>query len=213
MLRWSLTALLMFMVVLLMLLLLHVVTISRAASAPFVSVVVSVPVAPAASSPSSVVGRPSLLSSSSVVGRPSLSAHFIDAVLAVYHSSAVGLGQAMVADSLHFGIDDVYALAFFWHESQFGRFGVARVTRSLGNIVCTSGYPSCSGRFRSYASWQAGCLDWFRLLAVEYVPHGLTTVQRIVPVYAPSSENDVAAYVVAVMSAVSVWRAGRLEVQ
>ncbi len=201
MLRWSLTALLMFVVVVLMLLSVHVVTISRAASAPFVSVVVAVPVAPVASSPSSVVGR------------PSLSAHFIDAVLVAYHSPAVGLGQAMVADSLRFGIDDVYALAFFWHESQFGRFGVATVTRSLGNIVCTSGYPSCYGRFRSYALWQAGCLDWFRLLAVEYVPHGLTTVKRIVSVYAPSSENDVSAYVAAVMSAVSVWRAGRLEVQ
>ncbi len=200
MLRWLLTALLMCLVVVLMLVSVHVVTISRAASAPFVSVVVSVPVAPVVSSPFAVVGR------------PSLSAHFIDAVLAAYHSPAVGLGQAMIADSVRYGIDDVFALAFFWHESQFGRFGVAAVTRSLGNIVCTAGYPSCSGRFRSYVSWQDGSLDWFRLLATEYLPRGLTTVERIVPVYAPASENDVSAYIAAVKSAVKMWRSGRLEV-
>ena len=78
--------------------------------------------------------------------------------------------------------------------------------------MCTSGYSSCVGRFRSYASWQAGCLDWFRLIATEYLPRGLTTVQRIVPVYAPASENDVSAYIAAVLSAVKTWRAGRLEV-
>ena len=200
MLRWSLMALLVFVAVVLVLMSLRIVTFSRAASAPFVSVVASVPVAPAPLSPSSVVGR------------PSLSAHFIDAVLAAYHSPAVGLGQAMVADSLHFGIDDVYALAFFWHESQFGRLGVAAVTHSVGNIVCTVGYSSCVGRFRSYASWQASCLDWFRLIASVYVPRGLTTVQRIVSVYAPASENDVSAYVAAVLSAVATWRSGRLEV-
>ena len=151
-------------------------------------------------------------SSSSVLGRPSLSAAFINRVLTDYHSPAVGLGQAMYTDSLRFGIDDVFALAFFSHESQFGRLGVAVVTHSLGNIICTAGYPSCVGSFRSYASWQAGCLDWFRLIASVYVPRGLTTVEQIVPVYAPASENDVSAYIVAVLAAVKAWRSGRVEV-
>ena len=158
------------------------------------------------------VAAPAPVGSSSVVGHPSLSASFINRVLAVYHSPAVGLGQAMVGDSLDFHIDDVYALAFFWHESQFGRLGVATVTRSLGNIICTPDYPSCIGRFRSYASWQAGCLDWFRLIASVYVPRGLTTVEQIVPVYAPASENNVSAYITAVLAAVKTWRSGRLEV-
>ena len=43
----------------------------------------------------------------------------------------------MYADSVRFGIDDVFALAFFFHESLFGRLGVAAVTHSVGNIVCT----------------------------------------------------------------------------
>ncbi|HVB20716.1 MAG TPA: hypothetical protein VNG51_02065 [Ktedonobacteraceae bacterium] len=196
--RWFVTVLLVGMALVLVLVSFHIVTLRPVTSAPDVSVVLSVPMAPAAAS--------------SVIGRPSLSAHFVDAVLAAYHSPAIGLGQAMVTDSLHFGIDDAFALAFFWHESQFGRLGVAVTTRSLGNIVCTPGYPVCVGRFRWYASWQAGCLDWFRLLAVEYLPRGLTTLEQIVPVYAPSSENDVSAYIAAVLSAVSAWRSGHVEV-
>jgi hypothetical protein len=198
MLRRGLTMVLVLVVVFLVWMSLFHVTIGRVSVAS-VSADLWVPASPAASS-------------SSVVGRPSLSAAFINRVLAVSHSPAVGLGQAMVADSVYYGIDDVFALAFFWHESQFGRLGVAAVTRSVGNIVCTPGYLSCVDRFRSYASWQAGCLDWFRLLATEYLPRGLTTVEQIVPVYAPASENDVSAYITAVLVAVKTWRSGRLEV-
>ena len=149
-------------------------------------------------------------SASSVIGRPSLSASFIDRVLAAYHSPAVGLGRALVADSLRFHIDDVYALAFFLHESNFGTAGVARFTHSLGNLIC-SGYATCFAGFRSYASWAVGAWDWFRLLTSEYLPRGLSTVQVIIPVYAPASDhNDVPGYIAAVVQAVATWRAGRL---
>jgi len=163
----------------------------------------------------SVVVHPaSAASSSDVRGRPSLSAAFINRVLSFYHSPAFGLGQAMSADSLHFGIDDVFALAFFLHESSFGTTGVARVTHSLGNIICTPGWPRCVEGFRWYASWAAGCLDWFRLIAAVYLPRGLVMVQQIVPVYAPSSDgNNVGGYIAAVLTAVQTWRAGRVEVQ
>ena len=150
--------------------------------------------------------------SSSVIGGPSLSVSFIDRVLATYRSPAVGLGSALVADSEQFHIDDAYALAFFLHESSFGTTGVARVTRSLGNIIC-SGYPTCFQGFRLYASWQVGAWDWFRLLTYEYLPRGLSTVQAIVPVYAPASDhNDVSGYIAAVVQAVAAWRAGRVQV-
>ena len=147
---------------------------------------------------------------SSVIGGPSLSASFIDRVLARYGSPAVGLGGALVADSEQFHIDDVYALAFFLHESSFGTTGVARFTRSLGNIIC-SGYPTCFQGFRSYVTWQVGAWDWFRLIKYEYLPRGLSTVQAIVPVYAPTSDNnDVPAYIKAVVQAAAAWRAGRV---
>jgi hypothetical protein len=147
---------------------------------------------------------------SSVIGGPSLSASFIDRVLATYGSPAVGLGRALVADSLRFHIDDVYALAFFLHESSFGTTGVAHSTHSLGNIIC-SGYATCFQGFRSYASWQVGAWDWFRLLTYEYLPRGLSTVQAIVPVYAPASDgNNPDSYIAAVLQAVSTWHAGRV---
>jgi hypothetical protein len=166
---------------------------------------------PFSSHPMTVMVFPSS-SASSVIGGPSLSAAFVDRVLATYGSPAVGLGRALVADSLRFHIDDVYALAFFLHESSFGTAGVARVTRSLGNIIC-SGYGTCFQGFRLYSSWQVGAWDWFRLLASEYLPRGLSTVQTIVPVYAPSSDgNNPDSYIVAVLHAVATWRAGRVEV-
>lgn len=163
------------------------------------------------------VGAPSVPASggagfSSVLGRPSLSAAFINRVLAAYRSPAVGLGQTLYQQSLTFGIDDAYALAFFQHESSFGTAGVARVTHSLGNIRCTAGW-SCYAGYRSYATWQAGARDWFQLISSVYVARGLITLERIVPVYAPSSDhNNVDGYITAVRSAVAAWRAGRLSV-
>jgi|SRR5579875_1261784 len=148
-----------------------------------------------------------------VVGSPSISASFIDQVLTAYQSPAAGLGQALYDEGVAAGIDPVYALAFFWHESTFGRYGWARVNRSLGNIRCSPGY-ACRGGYRSYTTWQAGFADWYRLIRDLYVNQlGLQTVAQIVPVYAPSADhNDVQAYIRAVEQAVTDWRAGRVTV-
>ncbi len=151
-------------------------------------------------------------SSSSILGPPSLSVVFINRVLLAYHSPASGLGSVLYQDSLTSGIDDAYPLAFFLHESSMGNNGVAAVTHSLGNIRCTPGW-SCYGGYRSYATWAAGFRDWFSLITSEYLPRGLSTVVSIIPVYAPSADhNDEHAYIAAVLSAVSVWRSGRVVV-
>ncbi|HJT60004.1 MAG TPA: glucosaminidase domain-containing protein [Ktedonobacteraceae bacterium] len=149
-----------------------------------------------------------------VRGMPTLSVAFVNRVLAAAHSPAQGTGQALYDLSKQYGIDDVYALAFFQHESQFGTTGVARVTRSLGNIRCSSGYRCIDG-YRAYASWQAGYEDWYQLVRSLYITRWhLTTVQQIVPVYAPASDhNDVQAYIAAIVHAVAVWRAGQVEVK
>ena len=150
------------------------------------------------------------LASSSILGPPSLSVAFINRVLSAYHSPAVGLGLVLYADSLTYGIDDAYPLAFFLHESSMGKAGMAHATHSLGNIRCTPGW-SCLGGYRSYATWAAGFHDWFSLMVNEYLPRGLSTVPTIIPVYAPSADhNDEHAYITAVLSAVSVWRSGRV---
>ncbi|HET8852808.1 MAG TPA: glucosaminidase domain-containing protein [Ktedonobacteraceae bacterium] len=148
-----------------------------------------------------------------VVGKPSISAEFINRVLALYDSPATGKGQALYDDGVEYGIDPVYALAFFMHESRFGTTGVATVTHSLGNIRATTGYAQYDG-YRMYRTWEEGFADWFRLIAKLYVAQwGLSTVDQIVPVYAPGSDNnDVAAYIAAVKKAVDAWRSGSVEV-
>src|SRR5207302_7792607 len=156
--------------------------------------------------------------SSSVLGRSSLSASFINQVLAAYHSPAAGTGQALYDLSLRYGIADEYALAFFWHESSFGTTGVARVTRSLGNIRCSWGYPCIDG-YRAYSTWEAGYEDWYKLIKDGYLTGQVSgkcpcvTVQQIIPVYAPASDhNDEGAYIAAVLSAVATWRTGHIVV-
>jgi hypothetical protein len=144
---------------------------------------------------------------SSVVGSPSLTAAKIDQILSNAGSPAVGTGQTFYNDSLTYGIDDSVALAFFHHESGYGTSGAAVDTHNMGNIVCTSGYD-CIGRFRAYPSWQAGIDDWYRLIKDVYISQGHTTVESIIPIYAPSSDNnDCSAYISAVETDVQNWKA------
>ena len=158
----------------------------------------------------SITNRVTQLAHQSVEGKPSLSAAFVDKVLAAANSRAAGTGQALYDLSKKYGIDDAYALAFFQHESTFGTGGVARATLSLGNIRCSDGYQCIEG-YRAYSSWIAGYEDWYRLIRTLYISQWhLSTVEQIVPKYAPSSENDVAGYIAAVLKDVSTWRSGSL---
>jgi hypothetical protein len=170
------------------------------------------------------VGLPRLLAavavqqgqgSYAVVGPPTLSAAFINTVLAAYHSPAAGLGSVIFDQGVRYGIDPVYALAFFWHESGFGTTGEARVTRSPGNERCLADRPCIDqdrGGYALMTSWADGFEHWFRLIRDLYVnTWGRVTVAQIIPKYAPGSDgNDEAAYIAAVEHAVEVWRSGKL---
>jgi hypothetical protein len=103
------------------------------------------------------------------------------------------------------GIDDAYALAVFGKESSFGKYGAGFEDHALGNIVC-AGYPTCNGRFRSYPSWFAGYQDFYQLIRREYVARGLSTIETITPVYAPSLENDTGLYIQQVRQAMLAFR-------
>jgi hypothetical protein len=147
------------------------------------------------------------IAGTSVVGNPSLSAQQIDKILCNAGSPACGTGQTFYNDSLTYGIDDAYALGFFHHESGYGLNGAATETRNVGNIVCSEGYD-CIGRFRAYSSWSAGIDDWYRLIKDVYISQGHTTVESIIPIYAPPSDNnDCSAYISAVETDVQNWRA------
>jgi len=150
----------------------------------------------------------------SVLGSPSIPVELIDRVLSAYGSPAAGTGQSLYDLDVESGIDPVWALAFFLHEGSFGKTGIGAVNHSLGNIRCSAGY-SCQDGFRSYATWEASYQDWYSLILNGYVKGSVsaacpcTTIEQIIPVYAPSSDgNDVQVYIAALLQAASTWRAG-----
>jgi hypothetical protein len=148
----------------------------------------------------------------SIVGGPSLAPAFVNQVLAQVHSPAQGTGQALYELSKQYQIDDAFALAFFKAESQYGTTGMARITKSLGNIRC-AGYASCINGYRAYASWAQGYQDWYQLIRNLYISRWhLTTVAQIVPVYAPASDgNDPASYIALVKQMVRQWWKGQVQ--
>lgn len=170
------------------------------------------PVAPTPADISSVAA-PAPAQEHSVLGASSIDAATIDRVLAEYGSPAEGTGQLWIEIGKRYGIDPAYALAFFIHESSAGTnpnwAGIkpdGTTTHNIGNIIC-AGYDSCFGRFRDYPNWQTGIEDWYALIKVEYVEgRGVHTVEQIIPIYAPASENNVALYIKVINRLVDSWR-------
>lgn len=154
-----------------------------------------------------VVISPPAASAYALEGAPTLSVRQIEAVLRQYGSPAAGSGQKMYDLGVKYGINPAFALAFFVHESGCGTQGVARFSKSLGNIRWTEGFDSYEG-YRSYPSWAAGMEDWYVLIKTLYIEGwGLRTVDAIIPTYAPSADrNDPAAYIASVKQLVDSWR-------
>lgn len=151
----------------------------------------------------------------SVLGKPTISADFINQVLASYHSPTAGMGQTLYDLGVKYGIDPVYPLAFFMHESLFGTTGEARVTLSLGNSRCIPDRPCIDqdrGGYAKMNSWQDGFEQWYKLIRNLYIAQwGRVTIDQIIPKYAPNSDgNDEAAYIAALKHSIDAWRAGIL---
>lgn len=141
-----------------------------------------------------------------VRGGPTLSASTIDRILSDAGSPAGGLGATLYRLSERYQIDDAVALAFFNRESNYGKKGVARFTRSLGNIRCTPGW-NCIEGYRAYASFEEGAADWYQLITTVYIADGRTTVATIIPKYAPQEDNNNEAdYISGVHADVSFYR-------
>jgi hypothetical protein len=150
-----------------------------------------------------------------VLGKPTITASFINRVLATYNSPAAGKGQALYDLGVKYGIDPAFALAFFMHESSFGTAGEATATLSLGNLRCIPNYAcvdQARGGYAAFSSWEAGFQAWYELIRNYYVAQrGLTTVDTIIPIYAPTADhNDEAAYIASLKHAISTWHAGVL---
>ncbi|HTI15576.1 MAG TPA: glucosaminidase domain-containing protein [Dictyobacter sp.] len=160
----------------------------------------------------------------SIYGKPTITIVQINKILSYYHSPAAGQGQAIYNEAVNYGIDPAIELAFFWHESGFGENGMARITHSIGNLRCidnaacvnTQGGVCQPGQscYASFPSYDAGAKAWCALLSSSlYRGDGLTTVESIIPRYAPAADNnDEQAYINSVETAVQTWRSGRVEV-
>jgi hypothetical protein len=82
-------------------------------------------------------GAQALLGEDSVLGSPSIPADLIDRVLSAYGSPAVGTGQSLYDGGVQYGIDPVWALAFFMHEDSFGR----QYVKSCVNLLSLDELP------------------------------------------------------------------------
>ncbi len=147
-----------------------------------------------------VVNCRTLTSSSSenliVEFKDCITADMIDSRLS--NSPAKGTGKTFYDLGKQYNVDPIFALAFFNQESSFGTAGVARQTKSIGNIRYTSNCPGTNyNGYCSYSSWEEGIESWYKLISSNtYVGQGLDSVEKIIPKYAPASDgNNPAAYI------------------
>lgn len=150
-----------------------------------------------------------------ITGKQSLNAAFIDQVLATAQSPMQGAGALFIRLGLQYHIDAAYVLAIFHHESNYGLTGEARASRSPGNLRCLdlAHYGDlgtwCKDAYAWFPTWSSGLVALYRLLAGPlYVAGGLTTIEQVIPRWAPSGDgNNPAQYIADVLADVASWRA------
>lgn len=145
------------------------------------------------------------------LGPATISKEVFREFIAQMGSPALPEADTMYAACIEEGCDPALALAFFEHESSGGKAGVAVYTRSIGNIRCSAGYECYqtggNGSFRRYPSWTVGVRDWAKLLRFYRDSWKLSTLEQIIPRYAPNADNNnEAAYIAAVKSRVDKLR-------
>ena len=111
-------------------------------------------------------------------------------------------------------INPAFALAIWTHESSLDTAGASVANNNPGNLVCAAAQhppalPTCNGRWAVYPDLSAAIADWYRYIHDRYVQQGLTTVETLLPVYAPPTENDTQAYITQVVRLMQQWGAGQ----
>src|SRR6266566_9786120 len=119
----------------------------------------------------------------SIVGQPSLPAATVDAIFKQLGSPMAGAGQEVVQASHKANIDDAFALAVWWVETNDGAAGVGLADRNPGSVRGSVGYPSAFDGYTIYPSYSAAIVYWFNMLRENYVNRGLGTVYAIARPY------------------------------
>ncbi len=136
----------------------------------------------------------------SVVGKPTLPAATIDAILKDLGSPMSGTGQVVEQASQQTNIDDAFALAVWWTETNDGAAGVGLADRNPGSVRGSVGYPSAYDGYTIYPSYSAAIVYWFNMLKNMYVNQGLSTVYLISHPYVGTSSSPLwAGKVIALM--------------
>ena len=128
-------------------------------------------------------------SSASVVGPPSLPASYVDSIFRQLGSPMVGTGRAVEAASRAQNIDDAFALAVWWTETNDGAAGVGLHDRNPGSVRGSVGYPSAYDGYTIYPSYTAAVTYWFGMMKRNYINRGLTTVYSISHPYVGTSTS------------------------
>ena len=122
-----------------------------------------------------------------VVGPPSLPAATVDTILARMGSPMTGTGKVVEQAARQTNIDDAFALAVWWAETNDGAAGVGRADRNPGSVRGSVGYPAAFDGYTIYPSYAAGIIDWFNVVKGRYINRGLTSVYTICYPYVGTS--------------------------
>jgi len=131
----------------------------------------------------------------------------LDAIFKSLGSPMTGTGQVVVQASRQANIDDAFALAVWWTETNDGAAGVGLADHNPGGVRGSVGYPSASDGYTIYPSYSAAIVYWFNMLRNTYVNNrGLSTVYTISYPYVGTSSSYLwAGKVVALMLKIP-WR-------
>ena len=136
----------------------------------------------------------------SVVGPPSLPAVTVDTIFKGLGSPMLGTGKVVEQASRQANIDDAFALAVWWTETNDGAAGVGRADLNPGSVRGSTGYPSAYDGYTIYPSYTAAINYWFYLLKNRYVNLGLSMVYSISHPYVGTSSSPLwAGKVIALM--------------
>lgn len=152
------------------------------------------------------------------VASPRISKTTFVKVLRDANSPAAAEGESMYDGIASVGVDPAVGLAFFKHESTFGKFGICKThdTKNIGNVRrahnTTRGRQldiAGRGPFWQFDTWTQGAIDWAERMRYRYAEQqGLDTVEKAIPIYAPSSDNNKpAVYIASVTDDVKAWQA------
>ncbi|PZW22880.1 mannosyl-glycoprotein endo-beta-N-acetylglucosaminidase [Thermosporothrix hazakensis] len=150
-------------------------------------------------------GAPMKASGSSVIGPPTLSAETVETIFRRNGSPMVGTGQAVVEAASQYNIDDAFALAVWWAETNQGAAGVGLADLNPGSVRGNPGYPTAYDGYTLYPSYTEAVWDWFKLIRNGYVDRGTATVYDISSTYVGTA--DAPEWAAKVMEQMSQYRA------